>query len=87
MINSIGLQNIGVEAFLRESSGPAGIGTPYIVNVFGYATEDYVSDPALGFCGRTGGVRVERLLPEYETWRHFFGSDPGLLSELVTAVR
>src|SRR6476661_1543828 len=43
MINSIGLQNIGVEAFIRDKI-PAliNIPTPYIVNVFGYATEDYV---------------------------------------------
>src|SRR5688500_16765463 len=43
MINSIGLQNIGLEAFIRDKA-PAlkQIPTPYFVNVFGYATEDYV---------------------------------------------
>ncbi|HYO83501.1 MAG TPA: dihydroorotate dehydrogenase, partial [Bryobacteraceae bacterium] len=43
MINSIGLQNVGVAAFVRDKV-PAlrAIPTPYLVNVFGYAVDDYV---------------------------------------------
>src|SRR5882724_2549385 len=43
MINSVGLQNIGVRAFVREKLGELrGFDTAIIANVFGYAVEDYV---------------------------------------------
>src|SRR5437899_4783287 len=43
MINSIGLQNIGVRAFVREKlPALARCGTAVFANVFGYSTEDYV---------------------------------------------
>ncbi|HSR05720.1 MAG TPA: hypothetical protein VLM42_01100, partial [Bryobacteraceae bacterium] len=43
MMNSVGLQNIGVRAFVSEKL-PAlrAIATPVFANVFGYAVEDYV---------------------------------------------
>jgi len=43
MMNSVGLQNIGVRAFV-ETTLPklAGVQTAVFANVFGYATEDYV---------------------------------------------
>ena len=42
MINSIGLQNIGVRAFIAEKLPAARqLGTQIIANVFGYAVEDY----------------------------------------------
>ena len=43
MLNSIGLQNIGVRAFVREKLPRlARLRTAVFANVFGYATEDYV---------------------------------------------
>src|SRR5438270_11481529 len=43
MINSIGLQNIGVRAFVREKlPALARLKTAVFANVFGNATEDYV---------------------------------------------
>src|SRR5262245_17350438 len=43
MINSIGLQNIGVRAFVRDKlTALARIPTAVIVNVFGNSTDDYV---------------------------------------------
>ena len=43
MMNSIGLQNIGVRAFVKDKL-PAlrRFGTPVFANVFGYAMEDYL---------------------------------------------
>src|SRR5580698_4322005 len=43
MINSVGLQNVGVGAFVADKL-PAlrAYATPVIANVFGYAAEDYV---------------------------------------------
>ena len=43
MINSIGLQNIGVHAFVKEKlPALARLETAVFANVFGYQTEDYV---------------------------------------------
>lgn len=89
MINSIGLQNIGVEAFVRDKI-PAliNIPTPYIVNVFGYAIEDYVE--VVRYLDAVGGPAAYELNVSCPNTKHggmFFGSDPGLLLELVAAVR
>lgn len=89
MINSIGLQNIGVEAFVRDKV-PAleKIPTPYFVNVFGYATEDYVE--VVKRLENVPGPAAYELNVSCPNTKHggiFFGSDPGLLSELVSAVR
>jgi dihydroorotate dehydrogenase (NAD+) catalytic subunit len=89
MINSIGLQNIGVEAFVRDKI-PAliKIPTPYIVNVFGYATEDYVE--VVRCLDAVDGPAAYELNVSCPNTKHggmFFGSDPGLLAELVAAVR
>jgi dihydroorotate dehydrogenase (NAD+) catalytic subunit len=89
MINSIGLQNIGVEAFVRDKI-PAliNIPTPYIVNVFGYAIEDYVE--VVRYLDAVDGPAAYELNVSCPNTKHggmFFGSDPGLLLELVAAVR
>jgi dihydroorotate dehydrogenase (NAD+) catalytic subunit len=89
MINSIGLQNIGVEAFVRDKVPVLRkIGTPYFVNVFGYATEDYV-EVARRLDAEAGPAAYELNVscPNTKHGGMFFGSDPGLLSELVAAVR
>src|SRR5271168_5029261 len=42
MMNSVGLQNIGVKAFIIEKLPAArALDTPVFANVFGYAVEDY----------------------------------------------
>ena len=89
MINSIGLQNIGLEAFLRDKTPAlARIPTPYFVNVFGYATEDYVE--VVRKLEDVEGPAAYELNVSCPNTKHggmFFGSDAGLLSELVSAVR
>ena len=43
MINSVGLQNVGVRTFIADKlPGLRRYSTPVIANVFGYAAEDYV---------------------------------------------
>ncbi len=42
MLNAIGLENVGVEAFLAEKLPKlAGVGTPVIANIYGKTVEDY----------------------------------------------
>jgi len=43
MLNSIGLQNVGVEEFVREKLPQlAALNTPVFANMFGYEVSDYV---------------------------------------------
>jgi dihydroorotate dehydrogenase (NAD+) catalytic subunit len=89
MINSIGLQNIGVEAFVRDKAPELRrIATPYIVNVFGYAPEDYVEvTRMLDAVDGPSAYELNVSCPNTKHGGMFFGSDPGLLSELVRTVR
>jgi dihydroorotate dehydrogenase (NAD+) catalytic subunit len=89
MINSIGLQNIGVRAFVRDKL-PAlrPYGTAVFANVFGYTVEDYVEvvrvlEDAEGLAGYELNVSC----PNTKRGGMFFSSDPGLLAEVVQAVR
>lgn len=89
MINSIGLQNIGVQAFVREKL-PAlrRYRTPLFANVFGYAPEDYlevvrVLDDAEGIAGYELNVSC----PNTRHGGIFFSSDASLLADLVSSVR
>ena len=88
MMNSIGLQNIGVEAFVRDKV-PAlrRILTPYLVNVFGYQPEDYsevvrILDDTEG----PAGYELNVSCPNTKHGGIFFSSDPGLLHELVSGI-
>jgi dihydroorotate dehydrogenase (NAD+) catalytic subunit len=89
MMNSVGLQNIGVRAFVRDKL-PAlrSYRTAIFANVFGYAPEDYlevvrVLEDAPGIAGYELNVSC----PNTKHGGVFFSSDPSLLSELVAQVR
>ena len=89
MMNSVGLQNIGVRAFVNEKlPGLRAIPTPVFANVFGYAVEDYVEvvrvlEDAEGIAGYELNVSC----PNTKHGGMVFASDPGLLSEVVAAAR
>lgn len=89
MINSVGLQNIGVEAFLTEKAPELRrLQTPYIINVFGYTPEDYCE--VVRRLEDSEGHAAYELNVSCPNTRHggmVFGSDPGLLAELVASVR
>src|SRR5580692_13090592 len=89
MINSVGLQNIGVRAFVRDKLPQLeGAGTAIFANVFGYAVEDYVEvmrvlEDAAGLAGYELNVSC----PNTKHGGIFFSSDPSLLGEVVSAVK
>jgi dihydroorotate dehydrogenase (NAD+) catalytic subunit len=89
MINSVGLQNIGVEAFIKDKAPRlARVPTPYIVNVFGYAPDDYIEVVRrLEDIDGPAAYELNVSCPNTERGGMVFGSDPGLLSELVGAAR
>jgi len=89
MINSIGLQNIGVRAFVAEKLPQLrGTGTAIFANVFGYAIEDYLE--VIRVLEDAEGVAAYELNVSCPNTKHggiFFSSDPALLAEVVSAVR
>ena len=89
MMNSVGLQNIGVHAFVRDKlPALAKLRTAVFANVFGYQTEDYVEvvrvledQPGLA------GYELNVSCPNTRHGGIFFSSDPALLAEVVSAVK
>ena len=78
MINSIGLQNIGVRAFVREKL-PAlrSAGTAVFANIFGYAVDDYVEVARrAGRRRRRAGYELNVSCPNTKHGGIFFSSDP-----------
>jgi dihydroorotate dehydrogenase (NAD+) catalytic subunit len=89
MINSIGLQNIGVRAFVAEKlPALAKLDTAVFANVFGYAIEDYVEVVrVLEDHDGLAGYELNVSCPNTKHGGMFFSSDPVLLGEVVRAVR
>ena len=89
MMNSIGLQNIGVRAFVTDKL-PAlrQLQTPVFANIFGYAVEDYVEVArVLEDADGIAGYELNVSCPNTRHGGVVFGVDPGLLSQVVSAVR
>jgi dihydroorotate dehydrogenase (NAD+) catalytic subunit len=89
MLNAVGLQNIGVDAFLRDKLPQLrNYDTHVIVNIFGYCLSDYVS--VLARLEDFDGISAYELnisCPNVRKGGMQFGSDPALLEEVVTAAR
>lgn len=88
MINSIGLQNIGVRAFVEQKL-PAlrKYDTKIFANVFGYATEDYLE--VIRVLEDAEGIAAYELNVSCPNTKHggiFFSSDPALLADLLGQV-
>jgi dihydroorotate dehydrogenase (NAD+) catalytic subunit len=89
MINSVGLQNLGVKAFVRDKL-PAlrRLKTAVFANVFGYSPDDYAE--VIRILEDAEGLSGYELNVSCPNTRHggiYFSTDPALLSELVSLVR
>jgi dihydroorotate dehydrogenase (NAD+) catalytic subunit len=89
MLNAIGLQNIGVRAFLAEKLPVLRkYVTPVLANVFGYTLEDYVEViRALEDAEGLAGYELNISCPNVKKGGKQFGCDPGMVSEVVNAAR
>ena len=89
MINAIGLQNIGVEAFCRDVlPALAGRGATVVVNVFGETMLQYVE--VLERCEQEHGIAAYELnvsCPNVTAGGMEFGHDPAQLERLTIACR
>ena len=89
MINSIGLQNIGVRAFVRDKlPALARLRTAVFANIFGNLVEDYVEVVrVLNDHEGLAGYELNVSCPNTSHGGIYFSSDPCLLGEVVTAAK
>jgi len=89
MINSVGLQNVGVRAFIADKlPGLRRYSTPVIANVFGYAAEDYIE--VVRILNDADGVAAYELNVSCPNTKHgglAFGVDEAALADLVGRVK
>ncbi|HTQ62279.1 MAG TPA: dihydroorotate dehydrogenase [Candidatus Solibacter sp.] len=89
MLNAVGLQNIGVRAFVAEKLPVLRkFNTAVIANVFGYSVEDYIE--VIRVLEDAEGVSAYELnisCPNVKRGGMQFGCDPSLVSEVVDAAR
>jgi dihydroorotate dehydrogenase (NAD+) catalytic subunit len=89
MINSVGLQNVGVAAFIADKlPNLRHYSVPVIANVFGYAIEDYLEVlRALEDAPGLAAYELNVSCPNTKEGGIFFSSDPVLLADLVARAR
>ncbi len=89
MLNAVGLQNIGVRAFVADKLPLLRkFDTAVIANVFGYSIEDYVE--VLRILEDAEGLAAYELnisCPNVKRGGIQFGGDPGMAAEVVHAAR
>jgi dihydroorotate dehydrogenase (NAD+) catalytic subunit len=89
MLNAVGLQNVGVRAFVTEKL-PAlkKYNTAVLANVFGYCLEDYIEViRILEDADGLAGYELNVSCPNVKNGGMQFGNDPAQISEVVTAAR
>ena len=88
MLNAIGLENVGVEAFLREKLPALHADVVVVASVFGTEIEHYAEVARrLSASERVAGLEVNASCPHVKSGGIEFGQNPNLLAELVRAVR
>lgn len=89
MLNAIGLQNVGVDAFLHEKLPRLrALGATVIANVWGDLEEDYVRVVgALEDADGLAGVELNISCPNVERGGMLFGNSPAATASLVSMVR
>jgi dihydroorotate dehydrogenase (NAD+) catalytic subunit len=89
MINSVGLQNVGVAAFIRDKLPKLRhFSVPIFANVFGYCGDDYLEViRALEDAPGIAAYELNVSCPNTQHGGMYFSSDPDLLSDLVSRVR
>jgi len=89
MLNAVGLQNVGVRAFVAEKLPVLRkFDTAVVANVFGYTLEDYVE--VIGVLEDAEGLAGYELnisCPNVKKGGMQFGNDPVLAAEVVGAAR
>ncbi len=89
MLNAIGLENIGMDAFVEEAlPGLREYNTKIIANIYGHTIDDY--EAVARIAARTDGidaVEINISCPNVKAGGMAFGTDPGMAFRVVRAVR
>lgn len=89
MLNTIGLQNIGIEAFIAEKLPLLKkFNTQIIANFFGSTQDEYVrAAERLSSVSEIAGLEMNISCPNVEKGGLAFGTDPKITEELVQKVK
>lgn len=89
MLNAVGLQNPGIDYFLKEIRPHLGeLGCPVIANIAGESVEQYRELAAiLDGVGEICAVEINISCPNVRCGGISFGRDPAVVGKLVSAVR
>ncbi len=88
MVNAIGLENVGIDLFLKEKLPfLKRFETPVIVNFFGNSEEEYVLLAEMLSIDGVAALEMNVSCPNVKMGGIQFGRDPEVLGELVEIVR
>lgn len=88
MLNAIGLENVGVDAFLREKLPALHPDVVVVASIFGTEIDHYAEVARrLTESQRIAGVEINASCPHVKSGGIEFGQNPALLASLVRAVR
>ena len=89
MLNAIGLENIGIEAFVEEKLPfLATFSTPVFINVYGTTVEEYSQMTArVDELEEIAGIEVNISCPNVKAGGVAFGVDCGAAAEVIQSVR
>ncbi|GAB4540040.1 MAG: dihydroorotate dehydrogenase [Thermodesulfovibrionia bacterium] len=88
MLNSIGLQNVGLDAFLREQLPfLKGLNTKVIVNILGRSIDEYVEIAERLDSSGIDAIELNVSCPNVKGGGMAFGKSPRTLEALIRAVR
>jgi dihydroorotate dehydrogenase (NAD+) catalytic subunit len=89
MLNAIGLENVGLDVFLKEKMPfLRTLRVPVIVNIYGRSVEEY-AELAARLDGEAGiaGLEINISCPNVKAGGVAFGVDPDAAAQVVSAVR
>ncbi len=88
MLNAISLENVGVEAFIREKLPAIPDGVTVIASCFGTDVDEYAEVcKRLTGVPKVAGLEINASCPHVKSGGVEFGQDPALLADLVRASR
>ncbi|MDM8550185.1 dihydroorotate dehydrogenase [Desulfobacterales bacterium HSG2] len=89
MLNAIGLENVGIEAFEKEKLPfLRGVSSPVLVNVYGKTVSEYAELAArIEDIEGIAGIEVNISCPNVKAGGVAFGVDPESAREVIRAVR
>jgi dihydroorotate dehydrogenase (NAD+) catalytic subunit len=89
MLNAIGLENVGIDAFIAEKLPfLKTLSTPVFVNIYGTCIEEYAQLAArLNDIDGISGIEVNISCPNVKRGGIIFGTDPRVAYEVVQSVR